>query len=436
MARPATGQVVCDRRRKSPVYGLRFRAYGTRQYLTLGTAAEGWTRAKAQVELENVLADVRRDIWRVPTLVPDVPAPADPTFHLFASQWFEGNKGGWRPKTCEDYFWQLHHHLLRFFADHRLSQITVAEVDRYRAEKVSESAKLAKAQEAFRARLETETDKAKRRRMLAERPKRRPLSHGSINKTIITLAQIMEMAVEYEIIDRNPAAGKRRKLKASKPPAVWLGRAEHIAALLDAAGELDREAPPERKHIERRALLSVLVFAGLRIGELIALRWRDVDLSACKITVRASKTDAGVRVIDVLPVLRDEIRSLKAARNGALTDRLFPTATGAAQNPSNIRQRVLAPAVKRANERLEEAGEAPLSDGITPHKLRHTFASVLVALGTDPGTAMDQLGHTDPAFTLRVYRHEMRRDPASKQALHALVGLSDEQSGLGSNGRQ
>ena len=50
---------------------------------------------------------------------------------------------------------------------------------------------------------------------------------------------------------------------------VWLDRAQHIAALLDAAGELDRKAPPDRKHIERRALLSVLVFAGRRIGELI-----------------------------------------------------------------------------------------------------------------------------------------------------------------------
>jgi integrase len=47
---------------------------------------------------------------------------------------------------------------------------------------------------------------------------------------------------------------------------------------------------------------------------------------------------------------------------------------------------------------------------LTPHKLRHTFASLLVALGTDPGVVMDELGQTDPGFTLRVYRHSMRRD--------------------------
>ncbi len=59
--------------------------------------------------------------------------------------------------------------------------------------------------------------------------------------------------------------------------------------------------------------------------------------------------------------------------------------------------------------------------GLTPHKLRHTFASILVALGVDPGGVMDQLGHTDPGFTLRVYRHGMRRDRAAKERLRVLV---------------
>jgi hypothetical protein len=47
-----------------------------------------------------------------------------------------------------------------------------------------------------------------------------------------------------------------------------------------------------------------------------------------------------------------------------------------------------------------------------------------VALGVDPGSVMDQLGHTDPAFTLRIYRHGMRRDQASRTALRELVGLA------------
>src|SRR4051794_19929805 len=54
-------------------------------------------------------------------------------------------------------------------------------------------------------------------------------------------------------------------------------------------------------------------------------------------------------------------------------------------------------------------------------KLRHTFASILFACGVDPPTIMQQLGHTDAAFTLRVYAHSMRRDAAERERLRALV---------------
>ncbi len=285
MARPATGQVVYDERRVSPVFGLRFRAYGKRQYVTLGSVTDGWTRARAEVELQNVLADVRRGIWRPPEPLPEAAAHVDPTFHEFASQWFEANKGAWRPMTRVDYAWQLTNHLLPFFKDHRLTQITIAEVDRYRSAKLKEAERLTAALAAWEQRMGDEADPHKRRDLRLQRPPR-PVLATSINKTITRLAQILEVAVEYEIIGRNPAKGKRRRLKASKPPAVWLDRAEHIQALLDAAGELDREAHVDRRHVERRALLAVLVFAGLRISELCDLCWRDVDLGAGKITVR------------------------------------------------------------------------------------------------------------------------------------------------------
>jgi len=131
----------------------------------------------------------------------------------------------------------------------------------------------------------------------------------SINKTITRLGQILEVAVEYELIDRNPAEGKRRRVKAPQPAPVWLDRAEHIAALLDAARELDREARADRQ-VPRRALLATLVFAGRRIGELCDLRWRDVDLSGGTITVRASKTDAGVRRVDMLPMRDGELSNV------------------------------------------------------------------------------------------------------------------------------
>ncbi len=174
--------------------------------------------------------------------------------------------------------------------------------------------------------------------------------------------------------------------------------------------------------MKRRAILATLTFAGLRIGELIDLRWRDVNLADGRMTVRESKTDAGVRTVDLLPALRDELLALKAHTNAPANARGFPTQAGGPMNPSNVRNRILTPAAKLARERLEQAGGTPLPAGLTPHKLRHTFASVLVALGTDPGAVMDQLGHTDPTFTLRVYRHGMRRDVTSKGLLARLVG--------------
>ena len=83
-------------------------------------------------------------------------------------------------------------HLLPFFQNHRLSQITVAEVDRYRESKVREGV----------------------------------LSATSINKTITRLGQILEIAVERDLIARNPAkvGGKRRKVKAvSRPGHTSIG---------------------------------------------------------------------------------------------------------------------------------------------------------------------------------------------------------------------
>lgn len=397
MARPATGHIVIDRRRRNTTFGLRFNAYGKRRYVRLGTAAEGWTPGSAHTELQNVLADVRRGIWQPPAPAPAPEAKSNPTFHEFASAWVKASKSEWRPKTVLDYEWQLSCHLLPFFHAHRLSQITIQEVDRYRQTQV----------------------------------RCKEISPASINKTITRLGQILEMAVEYELIARNPAKGRRRRLKVSRPAPVWLDSAEQIEALLTAASTLDRHGETKGGRdqkgglVYRRALLAAFVFGGLRIGELTDLRWRDVDAPGNRLIVREAKTDAGVREVDLLPVLRDELTRHKAqSPYGSPSDYVFASATGTQLAQSNIRGRVLDRAIKRADMALVETNEAPLPEGLTPHKLRHTFASILVAIGVDPGSVMDQLGHADPGFTLRIYRHGMRRDQAAKERLRLLVGLS------------
>jgi integrase len=81
----------------------------------------------------------------------------------------------------------------------------------------------------------------------------------------------------------------------------------------------------------------------------------------------------------------------------------------------------MAPAVVRANEQLRLAAAPPLPDGLTPHSLRRTFASILVALGEDPAYVMAQMGHADPKLTLSVYAREMRRKDGERERLRALV---------------
>jgi hypothetical protein len=75
----------------------------------------------------------------------------------------------------------------------------------------------------------------------------------------------------------------------------------------------------------------------------------------------------------------------------------------------------------RADELLAERDQHPLPRGVTPHKLRHTFASILIALGRDPRYVMEQVGHTDPKFTLRIYAHVMRFSDEERARLKALA---------------
>ena len=102
-------------------YSLRFRVDGKRHSLTLGTDADGWNERRAERKLEDVLAEVRAGVWQ-----PPVPVDGDDgreiTFHDFASRWWAARKAeALRPKTQQDYEWQLRKHLLPFFATYAVA---------------------------------------------------------------------------------------------------------------------------------------------------------------------------------------------------------------------------------------------------------------------------------------------------------------------------
>ena len=432
MARPATGQVVRPTPGQ-PCFALRFRAYGKREYLTLGKPEDGWTLAMAQRELAVVLRDVDLGTWRPPRPDPEPTKNANPTFHEFASDWFAAKRLEIEENTASSYGNDLTNHLLPFFKDHRISEITVAEVDRYRQSKVREAAEITAAAENGTPLTVSYVDRLGR----SYCRRARPLSARSINMHIDLLTQILAVAVDHGHIPSNPAVGKRRRLKLSKPRPVHLDSAEQIAILLEAAGELDRgEAVIDvmdrdgrtwtQRHpiltTGRRAAIATLLLGGGRASATGAMVWRDVDLANGRFEVGRDKTDAGMREVDMLPLLREILTEHKAASERAgPDDPVFITSAGKPRSRHNIRQDVVDAVVAHANKLVEERGLQPLPLGITPHKLRHTFASILVAIGKDPTYVMQQLGHTDPAFTLRVYAHVMRRSEDERERLRALV---------------
>lgn len=269
-------------------------------------------------------------------------------------------------KTVAGYRWALELHLLPEFARKRLSEITVQAVDRYKSAKAREGC----------------------------------LGHAQINKTLKVLAMILETAQEYGHLDpnlRNPASGRRRRLKEPKPRRTWV-EPEQLPSLLEAADP------------NLRPILATLAGAGLRIGEAVALRWRDVNVATGTITVRESKTDAGTgREVDLPLGLADELRAHKArCRRTGPSDRVFVNRSDRPQTIRNVEARIKT-AIADANERLDRLGIEPLSARVTPHSLRRTYASLRFAKGDDSVQVAEQLGHTDGAFSQAVYAKAVKR---------------------------
>ena len=300
-------------------------------------------------------------------------------------------------------------HLVPYFGDWALPEIDIEAVDEYRQFKVAEA-------ESRAATIER------------GRPKRnlhgqilRPLAPSSINRTIGFLQWVLSIALEYGYVTHNAAAGKRRRLRARRPAPVHLDTAAQIEALLEAAAALDRDV--RQRCGEREAIVATLVFAGPRANELCDLRWRDVDLAGGAAVHRALEDgrrpprDQDAAAPARPPRLPQGRRPSRRPRRPRLPER--NRRQPRPREPAQPHPRPDLQARRRAAR--SSRGLVPLPKGLTTHKLRHTFASVLIACGEDPISLMRQIGHTDPTFTLRVYTHLMSRDPDERTRLKALV---------------
>jgi len=198
--------------------------------------------------------------------------------------------------------------------------------------------------------------------------------------------------------------------------------AEQVAALLEATGN--------RTH---RAILATAIMAGgLRVSELTGLRRGDLNLAHSTLTVRGTKTDAADRTVELPPELRDELASYLASNAQEPGDWLFPGREGKRRDRNAVRRRVLYPAIGRANTLLESRELPNISEEVTFHSLRRTYASLAAEAGADPAWTAAQIGHARSRFTLDVYTDVRNRRHSHVERIGALI-RGDEWAPLGTS---
>jgi integrase len=165
------------------------------------------------------------------------------------------------------------------------------------------------------------------------------------------------------------------------------------------------------------------IYTGLRQGELLGLKWGDIELDTGKLYVRQQwtsgkfvepKTRAGRRKVDLPPTLVAELRRWKLQCPKGELDLVFPNGAGKPENPQNLLRRGFYPALRRAKLRK-----------IRFHDLRHTFASLMIHNNEPITRVSTALGHWSPAVTLNVYAHLIPSDDTSAaHRLDELIGFS------------
>lgn len=224
-------------------------------------------------------------------------------------------------------------------------------------------------------------------------------SNWTVKSAISTLSSMFNYGIKYMGLSSNPCHIAGSVLKAEyREMTIWT----------------EDEFEQFRAAVNPNfiTLFSVLFYTGLRIGELLALTWADIDGNILHITktydsqtggVTTPKTPNAVRDITIPDFIVDllAIRPLTYSPD----DRVFPRA------PSTIRYTLIKGAQK---------ADIPV---IRVHDLRHSHASNLIAAGVPITAVSRRLGHANPNITLQVYAHALQNDDAN------IARLLDEKRG-------
>lgn len=231
------------------------------------------------------------------------------------------------------------------------------------------------------------------------------------------LRNALQNAVREELIPRNVA-----KLIRVPTPRYTANRgltAEQARLVLDAAQD-DR----------LRALYVLALFLGLRRGELLGLRWADVDLEAGTLEIAQAlqrvrgelrfvrpKTRNSARTIPLPDVCRTALREHGKRQAGEVAEAgdewhdsglVFTTKVGTPIEPDNLR---------RSWEPLRRAAGL---EGVRFHDIRHTCVTLLLNLGIAPNTVMEIVGHSHIGVTMEIYAHASLEE--KRKALERLDG--------------
>jgi integrase len=303
--------------------------------------------------------------------------PCRQPFADYARGWLD--RQNVRPRTRDRYQWALERHLIPHFGRRRLNEITSDDVA------------------AFIAAM-----------------RRKGLKGWTITSALRPLSLILGQAARKGQIAVNPLTrlerGERPRHDDQRPKRILT--LEEMRALITAA---DSE--------QYRCLLELLLASGMRIGEALGLTIGDLDPKHVLIRVEYQlgrdgvrtplKTEESRRTIDIPPGLMRRLLTLVGERG-----QLFnPDAlVFASRNETGLVRKVAREALKRAVANAGIAAPAP-----SLHDLRHSHASMLIALDHSVVDVQHRLGHRKPDTTLRIYTHEWKYREAQRSRIGAQI---------------
>ena len=244
---------------------------------------------------------------------------------------------------------------------------------------------------------------------------RRPYSSSYIRHVHTLVRGCLGMAVREGLLDHNPAdRAHYTPLRAEPCDPVFLEQAEAQAYVRAAVTEPD---------LRIRAMVLLFLFTGIRMEELCGLEWGDIDFSEQTICIRrasvyvpgqgvitkAPKTRAGARTLRADALVFSALQAYLQSRQAEPDSRLFTRRDGGPLIPGET-------AVW-----LHRFAQKHGLRAVSPHKLRHTYATLQIAYGTDIRTVAGAMGHSSPATTLNIYSHQVQE--ASEKASRAMSAM-------------